>query len=32
MISGEWRSCDLERDMVVGFLEDVVGILLTIVD
>ncbi|KUJ22961.1 uncharacterized protein LY89DRAFT_727749 [Mollisia scopiformis] len=31
-ISGEWRGCDFDRGMIVRFLEDVVGIMLSIVD
>jgi hypothetical protein len=30
-ISGEWRSCDYEREMAVEFLEDVVRIMLLII-
>ena len=29
-ISGEWRGCDFATEMVVGFLEDTVGIALSI--
>jgi len=31
-ISGEWRGCDYEYEMVVRFLEDVVRIIQTIID
>lgn len=31
-ISGEWRSSDFEKDTVVEFLEDIMGIMLGIVD
>ncbi|KAE8453422.1 hypothetical protein EG329_010283 [Mollisiaceae sp. DMI_Dod_QoI] len=30
-ISGEWRGCDFDRDLIVRFLEDVVAIMLSIV-
>lgn len=29
-ISGEWRSCDYEKEMVVSFLEDMVRFMLMI--
>ena len=31
-VSGEWRSCDFEDEAVVGFLQDLVEIMGTIVD
>ncbi len=31
-ISGEWRGCDYDRGMVEGFLEDVRGIMLSVLE
>lgn len=31
-ISGEWKDNDFERGMIVAFLEDMVGIMMSIVD
>lgn len=31
-VSGEWKGNDFEKGMVIGFLEDVVGIMMSIVD
>jgi len=29
-VSGEWRDCDYEMQMAVRFLEDIVGIIFSI--
>lgn len=31
-ISGEWRGCDFDKGLIVGFLEDVVRVMFSIVD
>lgn len=31
-MQGEWRECDYGQGLVVGFLEDVVGIMGVLVD
>jgi hypothetical protein len=31
-VSGEWKECDYDKAMIVRFLEDVVGIMLSIID
>ncbi len=31
-ISGEWKECDYDGDMIVKFLEDLVGIMLSLID
>jgi hypothetical protein len=31
-VSGEWKECDYDGQMIVGFLEDVVGIMVSLID
>ena len=31
-VSGEWKECDYDGQMIVRFLEDVVGIMISLID
>ena len=31
-VSGEWKECDYDGRMIVRFLEDVVGIMVSLID
>ena len=31
-VSGEWKECDYDGEMVVRFLEDVVGTMVSLID
>ena len=31
-VSGEWKECDYDEEMILKFLEDMVAIMLSLID